>query len=353
MPQRPRQNNKDITDKSADFEFPPLPKKPSEENAIDYGRRIKWLMAAIFIAIVAYTAAWFWFGNQLVSLTQNAISKSGTRGQTISCSEPSAIGYPFRIGLSCSATVFADLGKGIDLKSGAFRSAAQIYKPDHIIAELDGPLHIAANGVDQLTINWTLARSSIHGIQGIPQRVSTEIEMPTLADANQHQLGSAERIAFHLRQGAGNQIDLASNVEAAKIKAAPVFNLSADAFVSGASRFKAAIASGKPFVEVLRGNDGELRNLVLTFAEGGSVTISGPFSFSDSGLLSATLQLKADKAGDLIDNFAKLGAEFGLVNENLDLLKAMAVSDQINLSITVRDGNAALGFIPIGTIPAL
>jgi hypothetical protein len=343
----------DITDSSADFEFEAV---PVEEPVIpNYTRRIQMLMAAIFVAIIAYTGAWFWFGNQLVKGTETAISDAAFQGQTIICDEPTAKGYPFRMGLTCSKTGFADAAQGLKLEAGAFRSAAQVYQPRHIIGELDGPLTVNTTKLNPFTVNWALAHASFSGDGGLPQRVSLEIEKPVFTEtaSSALEIGGANLAAFHMRQGDNNQVDLASNIEGAKVKDAPVFNFSGDAAISGATRFDAAIESQRPLIDILRGNDGQLRNITLTFVDGGSFTISGPFSISTAGLLSATFKIKAEKAGDLIDNLGKLGAELGTTLNNLTALKAMAITDTINLTITIKDGNASIGFIPLGTIPAL
>ena len=353
MPQTPKTDNKDITDSSADFEFEPVPEVAPV--TVDYGRRIRLLMAAIIVAIIAYTGAWFWFGNQLVTSTQSAINDADLKGQTITCTEPNSMGYPFRMGLSCSKTGFTDANRGLKIEAGAFRSAAQVYQPSHIIGELDGPLDGVAPNFSPFTVNWALAHASIIGINGLPDRLSLEIEKPVFSQVNASQLplGLADLAAFHMRRGDKNQIDLALSLERSKIKDAPVFTVSTDAFVSGATRFDAAIKNKRPLIEVLRGNDGELRKANLAFADGSNFTISGPLSLSTAGLLSGKLVLKIEKADDFIDNIAKLSAALNFEIKNINTLKAMAVANQINVTITVTDGNASIGFIPLGQIPAL
>jgi hypothetical protein len=190
---------------------------------------------------------------------------------------------------------------------------------------------------------------------GLPQRLSIVFEKPVVAETSTPSvaIGAASLAGFHMRQGDNNQIDLALNIDDTVLKNAPVFNLSADAAISGVTRFEAALKSKTRLIEVLRGNDGQLRNIKLAFADGGNVTVSGPFSLSTTGLLSAELSFTAEKADTLIDNLAKLSTAFGVVPPNLAAIKAMAVVDKINITITIKDGNASIGFIPLGTIPAL
>lgn len=353
MPDTSKADKNDITESGADFEFVASSQTQAEKPAPNFARRIQMLMIAIIVAVIAYTAGWFWFGSQLVKSTQAAISEAQLNQQTIICDQPEARGYPFRMGLHCTKTGFADGNLKID--AGAFRSAAQVYEPRRIISELDGPLNIAEANLKPFTLNWALAHASFSGDGGLPERVSVEIEKPVWAEtaAPTLQMGSANLGAFHMRQGDNNQIDFAANIENAKIKDAPAFNFSSDASISGATRFDLALDSGKPLVEILRGNQGELRNVSLTFIDGGNITISGPFSLSEAGLLSGAFNLKANQAAALIDNISKTAAALGVAQSNLAAIKAMAVNDQFDFKISIKDGNASLGFIPLGKIPAL
>lgn len=355
MPETDRPDNShahknDITDNSAEFEFDAI--SVIEAAPVNYAGRIKVLMAAIIVATIAYTGAWFWVASYIVKTTQTAISDAAKKGQTVTCDQAAAIGYPFRMGLTCSKTGFTDPAQNLKIEAGAFRSAAQIYQPRHIIGELDGPLKFTANNINPLTANWALAHASYSGNGGLPARVSLEIEKPVVTETTT-QIGIATLAAFHMRLGENNQVDLASNIDAIQIKDAPAFNFSSDASVSGATRFDAALDSGKPLMDVLRGNQGELRNITLAFTDGGSVTISGPFSWSDAGLLSGTFSVKAGQTAALIDNLSKVTTALGSPVNNLDTVKAMAINDAFDLTITVKDGNASLGFIPLGKISAL
>jgi hypothetical protein len=360
MPETPRPDNsqprkKDITDNSADFEFEALPVAPPAESTVNYTRRIKILMASIIVAIIGYTGAWYWAGDKLQQGVQKAISATALKGQTVICDEPIAKGYPFRMGLYCSKTGFADPAQNIKIEAGAFRSAAQVYQPTRIIGELDGPLLASIDKLKPFTINWGLAHASFSGISGLPKRASLEIENPVFAETAMPslQIGEAALTGFFMQQGDNNQIDLASKLESAKIKDAPVFNFASDAAISGATRFDAAIKSKTKIIEVLRGNDGQLRNFNITFVAGGSVTISGPFSISTAGLLSATFNIRAEKVDNLIENASKLATTLGMTFDNIKTLKTMAVTDAINLTITIKDGKAKIGFIPLGEIPPL
>ena len=75
-------------------------------------------------------------------------------GVSAECANPTARGYPFRIGLYCDRVAFADDAEGIRLTAGGFRSAGQIYDPMRFVAELDGPASIALPRAAPLAIDW-------------------------------------------------------------------------------------------------------------------------------------------------------------------------------------------------------
>ncbi len=355
MPETDRPDNShahknDITDNSAEFEFDAI--SVIEAAPVNYAGRIKVLMAAIIVATIAYTGAWFWVASQIVKGTETVIADAALKGQTVTCDQAAAIGYPFRMGLTCAKTGFTDPAQNLKIEAGAFRSAAQIYQPRHIIGELDGPLRFTANNINPLTANWALAHASYSGNGGLPARVSLEIEKPVVTETTT-QIGIATLAAFHMRLGENNQVDLASNIDAIQIKDAPAFNFSSDASVSGATRFDAALDSGKPLMDVLRGNQGEVRAVNLTFPDGGNLTISGPFSISTAGLISATLNVKVTKTDALIDNLTKLSAALGATPPSLPSVNVTATGGTLNVTVIIKDGNASLGFIPLGKIPAL
>jgi hypothetical protein len=347
MPETSNTDKNDITAMSKEFEFEALPPQPEPEQ--DYGRKIRRLAAAIIVAVMAYTAGWFWVATALEDKVRSETAKG-----LVFCTDIATHGYPFRIGVSCSKAAYAAPGETVRIEALNLRTAAQIYAPGHFIGEIASPLTVSLKDQPGLTLMFQTARASVRSTGGLPQRLSLNIETLNLTQTTTpgSMLASANMAAFHMRQGEQNQIDLALSVEETKVKDAPMFTFSADAALAGATRFDAAIKAQHAIMDLLRGNSGKLRKASLLFADGGSITISGPVSMSGTGLLSGMLVLKVDKANDFIDDFSKLSAAFGFELLQLSTLKAMAVNGQINLTVTIIDGRASIGLIPIGQIPA-
>ncbi|MGL4404575.1 MAG: DUF2125 domain-containing protein, partial [Notoacmeibacter sp.] len=235
------------------------------------------------------------------------------------------------------------------------RTAAQIYAPEHLIGEIASPLTVSIKDQGEFKLDFETAISSLVGLGGLPERVSLEVQNPGLAQTspNNLEIGEASLFDLYLRQGQNNQVDLASKLETASLKDAPVFNLSADLAISGATRFDAAIKTNGRLIALLRGNEGEVRSLNFSFVDGGELNLSGPFAISPAGLLSATFKVEADKVDRLIDGLGQISLALGGKALNLSPLKAMALAGKINLTILIKDGDAAMGFIPLGKIPPL
>jgi hypothetical protein len=53
-------------------------------------------------------------------------------------------GYPFRLEVFCTALDVARPAEGLTVKAGAFRSAAQVYEPRRVYAELDSPVAVTS-----------------------------------------------------------------------------------------------------------------------------------------------------------------------------------------------------------------
>ncbi len=63
-----------------------------------YGRRIRWLGVFVVILFGLYSVGWFYLANLIETQTKSAIEAFNATGQTGECANPTARGYPFRIG---------------------------------------------------------------------------------------------------------------------------------------------------------------------------------------------------------------------------------------------------------------
>ena len=323
-----------------------------------YSRRIKLLGISVLIFIALYTGAWFWGASFLKGEISKVLAAQSASGQKTGCANLDIKGYPFRAGVFCDALTFEDPSQQISMKLGAVRSATQIYDPMRGIIEFDGPLELALPGGKSVRAEWSLLHASGRLARPIPKRLSLEGKDVSVSTAGQA-LFKAANLQAHFRtadadidlaaSGAGITIDPA----AAQGRVIPEFSYGADVQVKNGVAL--ALSSEKDLALLLRGQSGDLRAISFDFTGGGGLTLSGPVSFDETGLLSGDLSVtfsEADKLGKTIEGIAPEIAAY--VAPSLSLAASTAKSgEDPHIDVTIRKGRASIGLIPLGEIPPL
>jgi hypothetical protein len=326
-----------------------------EKSPANAGRRIRWLATLIVLAGIVYTAGWFWLAGRIDSAAETALAEQREQGTTIDCADRRVDGYPFRFEVRCASVGLARISDGITVKARAFRSAAQVYEPSRIVAELDGPVEIESPG-PTMTLNWDLAQVSAVIAEPLPKRASIAIDRPVAAIGAVGQAISAIHAEAHMRQ-AGKDLDLALRYDGLVVDGAVAGGrqlpaLAGDADLS-VSNGVALAASG---VKTLRGVSGKIRRAALLVTPDQGVLVSGPFEVGPGGLLNATLELVIVDPAGLATAFKSGFPEYAAQIETLAAAAPRSEAGktpEIKLPVTVRDGRASVGFIQLGMIPAL
>jgi hypothetical protein len=312
----------------------------------------------VLIFIALYTGAWFWGASYLKGEIGKALAAQSASGQKTDCVNLDIKGYPFRAGLFCDTLAFEDPSQRISVKLGALRSATQVYDPMRGIVELDGPLELTLPDGNAIRADWSLLHASGRLGRPIPRRLSLEGKDLAVSLTGQP-LFKAGNVQAHFRtvdkdidlaaSGAGVNLDPA----AAQGRVIPEFSYGADVQVKNGVAL--ALSGEKNLALLLRGQSGTLRAVSLDFTEGGGLTLSGPVSLDESGLLSADMSItfsEAEKLGKTIEKIAPEIAAY--VSPSLSLAASTAnPGEDPHLDVTIRKGRAAIGIIPLGDIPPL
>ncbi len=163
----------------------------------------------VVVMAAALTGAWYYLAGELDRRVASALDAAAGGGTTITCDRREVFGYPFRIGLSCDAVGVDAPDNGIRLSAGSLRTAAQIYQPSHIVAELGSPLRATVPDFAPMEMSWTLAQASTSlWTQGL-ERVSIVVDQPVLSLVGEAgaltPLARSVRLETHARQnGAGS-----------------------------------------------------------------------------------------------------------------------------------------------------
>lgn len=329
---------------------------PDASKAIPSSRRILWLGIFVLVAVIAWTAGWFYVASRMEARIPLVTTAARQNGIDPYCESSEIRGFPFRFGLFCERTGLDIPENDLTASAGAFRSAAQFYRPGHVVSELDGPLTINQPGLSAL-IDWQLLHaSSSAGDAGLlrasieGKRVTADIDALGLpADFT----ASAEIVALHIRQNEG-ALDIAANAQSLASSVFPALRLvTLEATLPGGAIW---LENGQS-PETLRGRDIVLHQLRVEFARGGGLSLSGNGSIGLDGLLTGDFRLRIEDLEAVITTLAELAPDIAAqasgVKSVLLALDAEDGDNAITLPVTIRNGQASISIIPLGLIPPL
>lgn len=331
------------------------------EPRYNAARRIKWLAFFVVVAVVVLSVAWFAVARIIDNRLTAQIASLERSNIAVSCPGQTVAGFPFRFGIFCDATSVDLAQDGLRLEAGALRSAAQFYNPRHVIIELDGPLNISTLDTGA-RLTWETARASLVATGTVPDRASVELASPVV-EANGSLVFSAETLTLHMRtvaadEGSADDLDVA--IQAASLTRVgpvtrrtglPALDFDADIRIDNGT---ALLGRNVRDLRVLAGQSGEIRRLAWLLSRDQGVLVSGPVSVTANGLLNAELTIRIIDVDAVVA--AWNSAPFGLrdIGQIISSLpRTGEASDEVELPVSVRNGQASFGFIPLGTIPSL
>jgi len=327
----------------------------SRQSGTKYGRRFFWLALAVVIAIGAYTGGWFYAARALEGEVNGALAALNGNGRRASCEEPQARGFPFRLGLFCRSVMYEDARRGVSFQARALRSAAQIYQPWRVVGELDAPGRLEAPGLRALALGWDSLRASVRLSRPLPERLSLEARG---LEAGRDEQGAApsplvraQSAEAHLRP-AGDDLDLALRFGEARLDATLTRGVTLPPLSGLADLVLAGGALPGGLEGNLRGRSGTIRTLTVSAEGGAGVTVSGPVSVDDAGLVDAELQLVVREPMELAKILGDLAPQARREIE-LALSSIASMGGSPGLPLRIVKGEARLGFIPLGNLPPL
>ena len=166
-------------------------------------------ISALLVLFVALFGGWSWLWHYAAGKAEIAIdgwrAREAKAGRVYTCGSQTIGGYPFRIEVNCdkAAALFRSNQPPVEIKTSGMLIAAQIYQPNLLITEFQGPLTIADPGKSpSIVANWKLGQSSVRGTPSAPERVSLVFDGPVVDRINggtRENLLHARRIEIHGR----------------------------------------------------------------------------------------------------------------------------------------------------------
>lgn len=173
-------------------------------------RRSRWGLYLPVVLLALLVAGWsvFWFSARARALetVELWLAREAAEGRRWSCPQRSVGGFPFRFELRCENATFTgetNIGPATgELKR--FLAVSQVYRPQHVILEVEGPL-VARSTVNDagLTLDWRRFDASVVIADDLPERIAVSIAEPTLTVSAPDSTGGrfqAEAMEFHARR---------------------------------------------------------------------------------------------------------------------------------------------------------
>ena len=322
-----------------------------------------WIVVVVIVMAAGLTGAWYYLAGQLDMRVAQTIEAEKRQGIDIGCPGRAVFGYPFRLGLRCDALTIDSPRDGLRASAGQLRSAAQIYRPNRVVAELDGPLIVDAQGVSPLDIRWKLLQASgTFWTQGL-DHFALVADEPVVALAQpagaRQPIAKAALIEIHVRRRDGD-LDLAWLSRGGKIVAPgapdlPSADTSADVTVAGVAEWLGGRIDAKNLRAALAGRKVTMRSVRIDMGDAGA-ELSGMLAFDEAGTASGELELAVTDPRQV----AKL------IGEAAPQIKSAAdtVAQAVNfigrqkggrtvISLNLTQGALSAGIIPLGRIPPL
>ncbi|MEN3390650.1 DUF2125 domain-containing protein [Brucella melitensis] len=329
-----------------------------------FRKRTITLVIAVPVFIAAYTAGWFYIADRLEAKARADMARLDAQGVGVQCENLHMGGYPLRINVVCDSISWQRPSEGMAFRAGKFSSGSPLYAPYSLTNALTGPAFIEFPGISPLEVNWSKFTSNTRLARPFP----TEIEIaardvavglrtePTKTEP----LSSLEHMNVQI-DGSTGMLKLMGRFAGLKFAPSVIGNAKspeldgvADIDISDAEGLLAS--DSESVYQRLRGHSGTINQAFVSMPNGAMVSLTGPFSVNEDGLINADLKLTLVNAQSLAQaGQAVFPAQGGNIATVLFALSAMPKGENGNptMEIAIRKGKASAGFIPLGRLPAL
>ena len=369
--------------------YRPAPPQAAAPRRRSFGIMIPTLILVIIAA--GWSAFWFYAADRAQQTIAGWFAREQQAGRIYRCETQGLGGFPFRIEYRCggASAELQNLKPPVALTATRMLAAAQVYQPNLILAEIDGPMSIADPGQSpNLTANWSLAQVSLRGTPRAPQRVAVAADRVTVdhnGTGQMAQVFAARRAELHGRLASGTVtenpvIDIAGNLVQATMPmlhplAAQAFDLSADTRLVGLRNFQPKPWAAR-FREIQQA-DGRIEVRNARVKQGDLLAIAnGTLKLTASGHLDGDLQVTATGVEKIlpalgVEVLARSGSRnerLGAALSFLDKMAPGAVASAVSLlgepaelegrkatrmPLRFRNGVATLGPVKLAQTPPL
>ena len=269
----------------------------SERRKPNYSRRLTWLGVFIVVLFGGYSAAWFYLAAQLEAVAGAAIAGLNHGGTSAECANPTARGFPFRIGLYCDGLRYANADEKVGARPP--RSARPRRSTIRCTSSPSSTARraISGPGGSAITFDWGNLRASVRLADRLPEQLSAEVvncrRRPRRPDRERWRRSDRRR---RICGRTGDDLDLAGSFDGADIDPKLLGGADLPPFEGAADLTIKDGVNLARFGGSLRGQSGTIRTLSISSGGTAGLSVAGPFSVGADGLLDADLKVSSPRS---------------------------------------------------------
>ncbi|MBB6309245.1 DUF2125 domain-containing protein [Xanthobacter tagetidis] len=367
------------------------------DDAAPSARRKSWIvfvpLALFLLVAVIWSGVWVYASNRAEREIEAWVAREARLGRIWNCGERHLAGYPFRFELKCrSPSLETRGGDSIIITAASAQVVAQIWAPNHIVAEFQAPARVMDRGSGKsYAATWqVLQMSGVGDLSGQPQRFSVQVMEPRLQEAQDPGAApapapapatsaaapgsgdaviGAHLVEFHVRRtpgpsGALDNVDFAfgaKNARAAVLDRAGSpgpLDVTIQGTVTAAADLRPMPVEQRLRAWAAAGGVARLERLALTTPTV-AATASGALSVDPAGLLNGKLDLGFAGFQDLVAGLGRAGA---IPSDLAPIVSALAMVGKpttvegrrgVSYALSFNKGALRFGPLQVGFVPPL
>ncbi len=318
-------------------------------------RGLLWLVLFLAVLFGLYSAGWFYLADRIRGEARQTIAELERKGIRSDCTRLRVEGYPLRLAVSCNSLAYQDDARGIAATTGALEASTSILRPLVADVTLRGPLRTLAPGLEPLWLDWDQLDIRTRLSRSVPDQLTLTAAgfsgQTDPEDSEPVPLFNVTDLALDLWPDGGDILYRGSFAE---------LDITADALQgrnvpsldgAGEARLKNGVAFLRSRPRSLRGQALDITNLELSSGEA-RVAVSGPLAVDEAGLIDADLSIRITNPEAVAEVLATaVPEEAKRIRQGFTALAMMG--KQPTMPLKIVQGNAVLGFIPLGRIKPL
>lgn len=256
----------------------------------------RWLLLILLIGGGLYSAGWYYAANEVDKRLDATLKRLADRGVTADCVDRAVSGFPLALRVICGEVDYEDEQRQIFFNVDGLNAGVSIWNPLQAEAHLTAPLTLDSPDVPPMAIDWqALTIAARLAQQSLPESIT--LTARDLAGQTDPQDETQPVPVFEavgmtaVLQPKGSDLGWTGSFSGLKIdpqiangRTIPPLAGEGDATIANG----AALLRDRP--RSLRGQSIVINNLTLSAGDG-SLTVSGPISVDQQGLIDASLKV--------------------------------------------------------------